>query len=780
MPESMDQFQDHLFHNHHGPTPHLSTQDLLHVLEEEEEPKPSLPEKSYHLENLAEYLDDRITNGIASDLLQAIEEDMQSRSEWESILEEAIDQLGITIEKTNLPFSSATGVFSSSFMRTVLMAVANMSGELLPPNGPVKATILGQHTDELEDQQTRVESFMNFYLTNIAQEFYPEMEQAFMWDALYGSVFLKTYFDVPLGRPVIKYIPPQDFVVNYNASSLSTCTRMTQVIMLDKKELKVQQLMGYYKKLKVHPVDQLSTDSISSITEKISGKAGIDQNMGRSTNQYLLYECHANLDLSSYERTGNQNEDNLPLPYIVTIDKKSRQILRLVRNWEEGDLLFKRKEFFTKLSFWPGLGMYSFGLAHIAGGSAKAATAIQRLLIDAGILANFPGGIIDAAVQMEQNNVKVGPTEFAKVRLGGQKIDEVVSFIPYRDPSPVLKELKNDLEQNVTDLAAATDFKVDNLNSNVSATTTYLQLEQVNKLQNTVIQRLHRAMGEAYRLLYKLFGETLGDNSYPFKVVGSAHTIMKRDFNDSLHISPNSDATITSSLQRIIRGQVISEYAEKNPDIHDKRAIQVDIYKDMKIPQAVIDRYLPKPQETPPPPPMDPITENQAQMTGKPVKAYPFQDQDAYIATKQLLLQKPDLDPNVQSAIQANIMEREAFKYKQQLQQTMGEELPDDLSQLTPDQQNHIAQQAAIATQKLMQEMQQSSPPPLTPEMVMMKDVEVKEKANENKFEMDKLKLQVEEQKLEITKYKIDVEKQIAELRAQTESYKANLQHMDA
>ena len=781
--------------------------------------------KSKHDANLAEETNvDYQSLGMS--LLEAVQSDKKSRTEWEQSLMEGIKQMGIKSETNaeNLAFDKASGVYSPAFMEAYLKSVASIQSELLPPNGPAKCCIVGDENEEILDRSQRIEKWINIYLTQIDKEFYPDMEQAISWLVLYGSVFVKTYYDSILKRPKSKYIKPQDFIVNYNTSSLSNCTRITNVLYLTEKELKERQYASLYKNIEIEKYDNSEEDEVDKTVKHQEGQTP-NESENEGNVLFKLYECHADLDLEGYEHEDNSGKKTgLPLPYIVTLDAQTGIVLSIYKNWVEGDPNYKRIEYFTNFSYVTGLGFYSYGLTHIAGVSSEAATSILRQLINTGMFANFPGGFRAAALKTEDPTIRISPGQWVPLDVSGiGSIGDAFAPLPYKEPSVVLKDLKNEIEEGITRVAAAAESQFADFNPNVPVGTTYALLEQANKLQSSIMHRLHRSMKDMFSLLYKLFGEYMDDKDYPYSVVGSKTKVIRTDFRDDLNIIPVSDPNITSSAQRLIRWEAVRNYAKENPELFDIRALTKIILREMKVPEIDII-MTPEDEE---PGPLDPITENRYILMGKPVKAYKFQDQDAYIASKMPFIMDQTLDPQVIQAFKANIAERVGYRYEIQMEQAIGHELPEDPSKLDYEQQNKIAQAVAQASQELVQQIQQQQQQQPNPEAAAMveaqaamieaqatleevkvrdKEVEIraqidmkrlelderkaqlendrllaKDNADQIKLEMDMAKLEMEaetqQNKLAVEKMKIEQQGKNEELKAETSAYEAQLKY---
>ncbi len=722
-------------------------------------------DSSDHFANLAEgFLDESDLDQIGHSLFDAIDDDRQSRQEWENNLLESISLLNLKYEEKSWPFQNASTITSPIFMQVLQQTVSNIMAELFPASGPARIEIVGEAIPEREDRADRVSKFMNFYLTKECREYYPDKEQAFMWCVLNGSMFVKVFEDPIERRPIAHYIKPQDFVVNNSTRSLETCSRMTQLVKLTDKELKQRKMSGMYRDTKTWASDELDNDD--RISEKLDSLYGFEKGSSEYNKEYNLYECHVDLDLPGFEDEDEDGEQTgLPLPYIVTIDVESQKVLSIYRNWKEEDPTKKRIQYFVHYYFLPSFGFYGFGLMHVASGAAKGATIASRQIMDAAMLSNFPGGVRVKGMRLDDNNIRVGPTEFTPVETGGLKIQEAIMPLPYKEPSPALMQIKTDLEESIVKLSAAIDTPFADFNPNAPVGTTMALLEQANRVQSGIMRRLHRSLSDELSLIYKLFSETLPDIHYPYAVRDMEHAIMRRDFTDDMNIVPVSDPNIITKQQRLLQAETVQKFAMSNPELHDMRNVYEHMYREMGV--VDIDKILPnKEKEAQEAVPLDPVTENQNILAGKPVKAGLTQDHAAHIAVHQSFVeqqaaamqeqqqQQPSFDPN---AMAAHIAEHTSMQYLVDMQQQMGFIMPEDPSQIPIELQNQIAMAAAQAVmQKKQQEAeQQAASQPIDPMQVAMEDVKVKQMGVEARSHEAQVRAEIEMYKAQ-TKAEID------------------------
>jgi hypothetical protein len=665
--------------------------DGVEVLETEDggveinfEPESEVPEEVAHDANLALYMDDMDLNALGESLLSGVEEDRQSRGDWEATMSEGIKLLGFKMEDRTTPFRGACGVFDPLMAEAVVRWQAVACGELLPASGPVKAQVIGVSNEALDAQASRVQQFMNLYLTDLAPEFYEEFDQMLFWLPLVGSTFKKTYQDRLLGRPVSRFVLPDDFIVAYGTTDLATCPRFCHKSGMTPRNFRLAQLAGVYRDIKIGD-PQPDDSSQSPIQAQVDGVQGIEPG-AEGTEEYKIYEVYADLNLVGFE-----NEDGIPLPYVVTIEEGSRKVLSIYRNYEEGDPTYQREDCFTHYKFMPGVGFYGLGYAHLLGNSAKTATSIRRQLIDAGTLNNFPGGLRVKGMRIEDNNIGIGPTEFREIDTGGLPIQNAIMTMPYKEPSQVSLELLRETYEGARNLANTAEIAVGEGRQDAPVGTTVALMEAATRLQSATLKRCHKALSRELKRIAKLFGKYLPNTPYPFPVRGGMTAIMREDFANNIDVIPVSDPNISSSAQRLMRAEALLRFATQQPDKHNLREAYRQMYAEMGIPEEKIELILPPENQAQP---MDPLTENQNAIMGKPLKAAMYQDHDAHIAAHT-----PIASEN--PALQAHINEHLAFKMRVQVEQMLGQPLPPPGQPMPPEIENQIAIMVAQAMQQL-------------------------------------------------------------------------------
>ena len=689
-----------------------------------------------HGANLAEYMSDMDLSGLAEQLMSGVEEDRESRADWETTMQRGIELLGLKIEDRSTPFQGACGVFDPLMAEAVIRWQAIARGELLPAAGPVNTMVVGVPNPALDDQASRVKSWMNLYLTELAPEYYEEFDQMLMWLPLVGSTFKKVYQDPVLARPVARFITPQNFIVSYGTSDLSTSPRFAHIVPMTKKQIRQAQISGQYRDIALgEPERELDTGS--PLQSEIDNTQGV-QPGAEGIEDYRIFEIYVDLDLKGFE-----NEDGLPLPYIVSVDEHSRKVLAIRRNWKEGDLTYQKRDFFVHYKFMPGLGFYGLGYAHILGNSAKTATSIRRQLIDAGTLNNFPGGLRVKGMRIEDNNLGIGPTEFREIDTGGLPIQNAIMPMPYKEPSAVSLQLLQETYEGARNLANTAEIAVGDGRQDAPVGTTVALMEAATRVQSATLKRAHKALGKELRLIADLFGEYLPDAPYPFPVRGGMKAIMKQDFATNVDVIPVSDPNISSSAQRMMRAEALLRFATQAPDQHDMSVAFRQMYREMGIDDQVVEAILPNKQQQAKP--LDPLTENQNAIMGMPLKAGEYQDHDAHIAAHAPLAgQNPNL--------QAHINEHLALKLRVQVQQTIGQALPPPGAPLPPEIENQLALAVAQAMQQLAPMFQPQDQKPQVDPLVQVEAAKVEQKAAS-----DKLKADVELKKAEL-EYRSDAE----------------------
>ena len=661
-------------------------------------------------ENLAEILDDRELNTIAAELVSSYEEDLDSRDDWFQTYSEGLELLGISSDSRSQPFVGASGVHHPILAEAVTQFQAQAYKEMLPAGGPVDTEVLGITDNAKMEKANRVKNFMNYQITYKMEEYDPEMDQLLFYLPLSGSAFKKVYYDPALGRAVARFVKSEHLVVPYYAVDLLTAPRITHVIHMNENELRKLQISGFYK-----DTDMMSPTSNSDLTEvddKIDELQGLTRTI--SDEEFTLLEMHVNLDLEGFEDVdANGEETGLALPYIVTICKDNNKVLAIRPNYDQNDPMRKKVEYFTHYKFLPGLGFYGFGLIHMMGGLTKSVTSILRQLIDAGTLSNLPAGFKSRGLNIQRHDDPLQPGEWRDVDAPGGRLQDAFLPLPYKEPSGTLATLLGALVDSGKRFAATVEDPTGDGNSEAPVGTTVALMEKGQRVMSAIHKRLHYAQRCEFKILKRVFGEFLPPE-YPYQVQGASENVFKQDFDGSVDVIPVSDPNIFSMTQRITLAQTQLQMAQAAPELHDLR----ESYKKMYIALNIkdIDALLPPEQEVPA---RDPISEQQAVLTGTPIRAYEFQNHEAYIAAHSAFMQNPMVQQNpvASQAIGANIQEHQAMLYKLQIEQAMGQQLPEiQTGQMPPEMMNEIALMAQAATQQVTGQAQAMAAAMQTPD----------------------------------------------------------------
>tara|TARA_R100000995_G_C3484018_1_gene125925 strand:- start:904 stop:3264 length:2361 start_codon:yes stop_codon:yes gene_type:complete len=723
----------------------------LELPDGEEMMQEEMPQAPQFNENLAEYLDDTVLNPLGSELVGMYEEDKESRQEWYEAFSKGLDLLGIKTEERTQPFQGASGVDHPILAEAVTQFQAQAYKELLPPGGPVQVQVVGAHDPEIVGQSTRVKEFMNYQITHVMEEYDPEMDSMLFYLPLSGSAFKKVYFDTMLNRAVSEFVKAEDLVVSYSTSDLSTSPRVTHVMSMTKNDLLKMQLNGTYRDIDL--MQNPGAVTPNDVQEKMEELEGLSSTYTENNELYTILEMHVDLRLTEIEDHG------FACPYIVTICEDMNEILAIRRNWEEGDSLYKKVDYFVQYKFLPGLGFYGFGLIHMIGGLTKSVTAILRQLIDAGTLANLPAGFKARGMRIQGEDEPLQPGEFRDVDVAGATIKDSLLPLPYKEPSAVLSQLLGILVDSGRRFASIADMQVGDIGSQqLPVGTTIAMLERGTKVMSAIHKRLHFAQKKEFRLLSTLYAKYLPPE-YPYMTDGGQQVVMAQDFDQRVDVLPISDPNIFSMSQRVLIAQQQLQMAQAAPEIHNMQEAYRRMYEALEIknPQTLFKEQ----QQVPP---RDPISEQQAAMMAQPIKAFEWQDHESYIEAHSAFLQNPMAQQNemVVQMISSNIQEHQSMKYRLEIEEAMGQPLPplEELQQMPPEQaqqiMNQIAQSATQATAEVTGRAQAVA--------------EAEEKAKMDPIiELQKAEIRqravAADQKREVEKEKIESQEAIAEMK---------------
>ena len=695
--------------------------------------------------NLAEELDDRELGRLSSELLGEFDANKSSRSEWEDAYSKGLELLGYNYEERTMPFRGATGVTHPLLAEAATQFQAQAFNELLPPSGPVRTQIIGERTRENEAQAYRVKEFMNYYITNVMEEYTPEFDQMLFYLPLAGSTFKKVYYDEAIDRAVSKFVPAEDIVVPYGASDLDSCENITQVVKMTLNDLRIRQVMGFYRDIPVIPA-QGAEDEITGEINKLDGvePSNLDYDC-------TLLECHVNLDLEGFEDTGEDGEPTgIKVPYIVTISEDSGQVLSIRRNFKEEDDVKKKIQYFVHYKFLPGFGFYGLGLIHTIGGLSRTATAALRQLIDAGTLSNLPAGFKARGLRVRDDEEPLQPGEFRDVDAPGGAIRDSLMPLPFKGPDTTLFQLLGFVVEAGRRFATITDMKVGDGNQQAAVGTTVALLEQGSRVMSAVHKRLHYGMRQEFKLLARVMSEYL-PQEYPYAVMGGDRAIMQRDFDDRIDVVPVSNPNSFSQAQRISLAQAQLQMAMQAPQIHDLHEAYRRMYEALGVND--VDKILIAPSSDDPIP-KDPAQENIDALDSVQLKVFEGQDHDAHIMTHLTFGTSGTLQALPQSAIslQKHVMEHVKVKSQelataQLLQQTGGQPLTADMElELEAMVAQINAQEFAKLKQLTAQITGQNQGDPLV--QLKQQELQLDAQKQQADLQMDQAELQMDQQRM--------------------------------
>lgn len=692
------------------------------------------------LANLAEDMDEDVLSSIASDLVGAYEDDRSSRQEWENTYTDGLDLLGVKLEERSQPFEGATGVTHPILSEAVIRFVSQSIMEIFPAGGPVRTQMYGKQSEEKSVQAKRVETYMNYVLTEEMVEYRNETEQLLFNLSLAGSAFRKVYFDPYLNRPSSVFVPADDFVVSYATTDLLNSPRHTHVMQKSDNFVKKMQLSGFYRDVELSEGSG-DDDDIKTKYDELTGITEVSENDLRT-----ILEIHAELDLEGYEdEGGDEEETRIQLPYIVTIDKDTDTVLSIRRNYSEDDPLKKPKQYFVHYKFQPGLGFYGFGLIHLIGSIAKSSTSILRQLIDAGTLANLPAGFKARGLRIKGDDSPISPGEFRDLDLPSGAIRDNIMPLPFKEPSATLAQLLGVLVDEGRRFASIADLQIGEGNQEAPVGTTLALIERSMKVMSAIHARLHASLKRELNLLANIIGSST--EQYPYDEEGDPKT----DFDGRVDVIPVSDPNATSFAQRIMQLQSAMQIAGSAPQLYDMRELHKRFLETAGVKD--VEQVLPDKTEIPA---YDPISENARMMAGGPNKVYSYQDHDAHISAHMSLLQDPSLGQNpnakmIQQAISAHISEHMAHKYRNEAEKLMGTQLPpldvQDGKGTPEEQEQQIANQAAQAAAQITGKAQQQAV--LEQQLAAAQDPVVQQQQAELQLEQAKLQQDAAEAQLE-------------------------------
>ena len=658
------------------------------------DPKAASPEGGEdHFENLAEFLEDEILDPLGLKLIDSYNEYKESRADWEDSYREGLDLLGFKYQRRTQPFKGASGVNHPVLAEAVTQFQAQAYKELLPADGPVRTQILGDITNLKEDQATRVKDFMNYQIMDQMKEYEPEFDQMLFYLPLSGSTFKKVYYDDLLGRAVSKFVPAEDLVVPYSATSLDDAESIIHVVKISENELRKQQVSGFYRDIELGtpPVTENQLENKKLELEGITKDGQEDQ--------YTIYEMHTDLDLEGYEDVDAEGEPTgIKLPYIITVAEVNSKILSIRRNYGAEDPLKKKKNYFVQFKFLPGTGFYGFGLIHMIGGLTRTATAALRQLLDAGTLANLPAGFKSRGVRIRDDAQPLQPGEFRDVDSPTGAISDQFMQLPFKGPNQTLLQLMGVCVQAGQRFASIADSQVGDMNQAAAVGTTVALLERGSRVMSAIHKRLYVGLKEEFKLLAEVF-KTYLPPVYPYDVPGASREVKVQDFDDKIDILPVADPNIFSQTQRISMAQTQLQLAQSNPKIHNLYQAYRSMYDAIGVKN--VNAILPPPMK---PAPLDPSLEHILSISAKPFQAFPGQDHKAHIDAHLnfMRLNMVQNNPAAMASLQKNILEHISLMAQEQVQLEFVKEMQ-EIKTIQMQMQQLNAQNPAMA-----QNMQQN------------------------------------------------------------------------
>ena len=713
-------------------------------------------------ENLAEAISDTELGRISSELLGEFDANKASRQEWEDAYTDGLELLGFNYEERAQPFRGASGVTHPLLAEAATQFQAQAFNELLPSSGPVRTVIMGERTRAKQEQSERVRHFMNYYVTNVMEDYTPDMDQMLFYLPLAGSTFKKVYFDEVAGRAMSKFVPAEQLIVPYDTSDLDNCPNVTHIVRMGLNDLRKQQLAGIYLDIDVIPVQGDITE-VQGELDRISGvePSQIDYDC-------TLLECHVDLDLKGFEELDDEDEPTgVKLPYVVTISQDNGKILSIRRNYKEDDSLKRKIQYFVHFKFLPGFGFYGLGLIHTIGGLSRTATAALRQLIDAGTLSNLPAGFKARGLRIRDDEDPLQPGEFRDVDAPGGAIRDSLMPLPFKGPDGTLFNLLGFVVQAGQRFATITDMKVGDGNQQAAVGTTLALLEQGSRVMSAVHKRLHYAMRLEFKLLAKVMAEFL-PQEYPYAVEGQDQKIMAQDFDSKVDILPVSNPNTFSQAQRIALAQTKMQLATQAPEIHNMYEVYRDMYEAIGV--SDVDRLL-KSMPDEEPRPLDPAQENINAMDMMTLKAFEGQNHQAHIQAHLVFGSSPLVGsvPPVAATLQKHVLEHVKIQAEEQARAQMAQAGPMPAEGQDMQYQAMVAQLVAQGMQQakeLSGQISGQGPDPLV--KLKEQELQIRAQSEQNEANIDKAKLQLDAQNQQIRADQFG--KRLASQEAQTEA----------
>jgi len=715
--------------------------------------------------NLAEILDEGELAAISSDLMELVDADISSRKDWAETFVKGLEVLGMNYEERTQPWNGACGVFSTILTEAAIKFQAESIMETFPAQGPVKTEIIGAIDKMKEDAAQRVRDDMNFKLTEEMPEYRPEHERMLYSLGLSGSAFKKVYYDPAMGRQVALYIPAEDVIVPYGASNLNNAERVTHVMRKTKNEIKKLQVSGFYRDIDLGDPVNIMTDIEKKKAEQQGYKASDD-------NRYQILEIHTDLDIEGFEDADKDGEPTgIALPYVVTIDRGTGDVLAIYRNWLEDDDHKAKRQHFVDYCYIPGFGFYGMGLIHVIGGYARAGTSLIRQLVDAGTLSNLPGGLKSRGMRIKGDDTPIAPGEFRDVDVPSGAIKDNVMALPYKEPSATLLTLLNQITEEGRRLGSISDMKISDMSSQAPVGTTLAILERTLKTMGAVQARVHYSMKQEFKLLKGIIRD-YAPSEYEYDPQGGNRKAKQADY-DIVEVIPVSDPNSSTMAQRIMQYQAVIQLASQAPQIYNLPNLHRQMIEVLGIQNA--EKLVPVDDDQTP---RDPVSENMAFLNGKPTQAFIYQDHDAHIAAHTSFMQDPmiaqtigqnPMAQKIQAAAMSHIAEHLAFQYRRKIEEQIGVPLPPPDQKLPEDIEIQVSRLVAEGAKQLLQANQAQA-----------QQAQAQQQAQDPMVQMQQQELQIKQMDAQAKAQKYQSDAQLAQARLNIESQRiANQKEMD-
>ena len=726
--------------------------------------EPEIDEDAFN-ENLAESIDERVLATLASELTSDFENDVSSRKDWIQTYVDGLELLGLKIEERTEPWDGACGVYHPLLSEAVVKFQAETMMETFPAMGPVKTEIVGRETQEKKDAAQRVQDDMNYQLTDVMKEYRPEHERMLWGLGLAGNAFKKVYFDPALDRQVSMYVPAEDVVVPYGASSLESAERITHVMRKSSNEIRRLQHEGFYRDVDLGEPAMIMDEVEKKIAEKLGFRATTDD-------RFKLLEMHVDLVLEGDEHVDDKGEPTgIALPYIVTIEKGTNTVLAIRRNWRPDDDLQQKRNHFVHYGYIPGFGFYCFGLIHLIGAFAKSGTSLIRQLVDAGTLSNLPGGFKTRGLRVKGDDTPIAPGEFRDVDVPSGTMRDNILPLPYKEPSQVLMALLGQIVEEGRKFAGSAELQMSDMSANSPVGTTLAVLERTLKMMSAIQARIHYSMKQEFRLLKDIIRDYTPEE-YSYDPEEGDRKAKQSDY-DMVAVIPVSDPNAATMAQKVVQYQAVLQLAQSAPQLYDLPLLHRQMLDVLGIKNY--QKLVPMEDDMKP---RDPVTENQNILKGKPVKAFLYQDHQAHIAVhmaaaqdphiQQLIGQNPQMAQAMQAALSAHIAEHLGYEYRKQIEQTMQQALPsysqpgqsedDNQIGIPPEIEVQVSQLAAQAAQQLLQQHQQQA-----------QQQQAQQQAQDPLIQMQQQEIQIKQQELQRKSAKDQMDAQLKQEQIQVE-----------